>query len=275
MMVVQQQPVVVAQPMMVAQPVMYAAPQPVMMVQQQPQVIVIQQAAPKEEPKPRSRPYYALDFEPKYSGFDCCFCDGSELDGALRSPANGFQPMQVPICTAMCKDPLTCVCGACCTPCQIYMLRKRALDNNMQHYKCCANYMSLSACGEVACKCCPNQFALCCEALCCPAIALSTTRMLVMDQHMVSSADPCDNRLIRLHNCCVFTACCIEYIETPFVWCCKCCYCTPGEWCRCISDCYWCCLSGCLVAQIKIELDHQQRNAAIICGDGPQKTSMQ
>lgn len=89
------------------------------------------------------------------------------------------------------------------SPCTQYFLRKKVLDNDMSKYVCfqghfnfCCGLIGPNKCGE---KSCPD-LCLCCEAICCNGLAVSASRMTVMDQYDLRS-DPCDNRLIRFNNC--------------------------------------------------------------------------
>ncbi|MBA0593443.1 hypothetical protein Gorai_010386, partial [Gossypium raimondii] len=53
-----------------------------------------------------------------------------------------------------------CCLAFWCGPCVSYMLRKRALYNDMSRYTCCAGYMPCSGrCGESKCP----EFCLCTE----------------------------------------------------------------------------------------------------------------
>lgn len=58
------------------------------------------------------------------------------------------------------------------------------------------------SCGEHQCP----DFCLCAEACCCNALAMSATRMYVMEKYDLGS-DPCDFRLIRINNCIQLFAC--------------------------------------------------------------------
>lgn len=44
------------------------------------------------------------------------------------------------------------------------------------------------------------------EALCCPGLAVSSTRFLLLD-HLHLRPDPCDNQMIRINNCIQLLAC--------------------------------------------------------------------
>lgn len=51
---------------------------------------------------------------------------------------------------------------------------------------------------------CPD-LCLCIEAHCCNCLAVSASRIYVMDKYSLSS-DPCDYRMIRINNCIQFVA---------------------------------------------------------------------
>ncbi|KAL0331288.1 UNVERIFIED_CONTAM: hypothetical protein Sangu_1674300 [Sesamum angustifolium] len=61
------------------------------------------------------------------------------------------------------QDPPYCCLALWCGPCVSYMLRKRALYNDMSRYVCCAGYMPCSGrCGESRCP----EFCLATEGVC-------------------------------------------------------------------------------------------------------------
>lgn len=78
------------------------------------------------------------------------------------------------------------------------------LFSDMSKYECCQGYIQCccfkgGACGENSCP----ELCLCLEATFCLGLSMSTSRMYIMDKYQLAY-DPCDNRLIRLNNCCEF-----------------------------------------------------------------------
>ncbi len=91
----------------------------------------------------------------------------------------------------------------------------------------------------------------------------------------------------RLNNFCMCMACICEWIEKPLRCCIKpcatCCFilpdavmmlCLPSQCMICAAESYWCCLSGCMVAQLVTELDKQSRNPGKCCGEDPVAQTM-
>ena len=99
-------------------------------------------------------------------------------------------------------------------------------------------------------KDCPD-LCLCFESCCCNSLALSGTRAYVMDEYQLSS-DPCDYRIIRFNNCmqfldcfCTILACFIPDVR-PI-----------ARVIDHIADVVYCVVSGCMTAQVAIELNYQ------------------
>ncbi|CAN0824930.1 hypothetical protein LINGRAHAP2_LOCUS262 [Linum grandiflorum] len=64
------------------------------------------------------------------------------------------------LCGAVAADAPFCCFATACGPCASYILRKRALYNDLSRYTCCAGYMPCSGnCGESNCP----EFCLCSE----------------------------------------------------------------------------------------------------------------
>ncbi|XP_021290517.1 uncharacterized protein LOC110421282 [Herrania umbratica] len=76
------------------------------------------------------------------------------------------------------RDPPYCCLAFWCGPCVSYMLRKRALYNDMSRYTCCAGYMPCSGrCGESKCP----EFCLCTEV---GSLSIWSVLLLVLLQLM-------------------------------------------------------------------------------------------
>mmetsp|Transcript_16031 Transcript_16031/g.16148 ORF Transcript_16031/g.16148 Transcript_16031/m.16148 type:complete len:212 (-) Transcript_16031:167-802(-) len=141
---------------------------------------------------------------------------------------------------------------SCCTQ---YFLRRKVLDGDMSKYSCFQGYsdcccIRAGSLGEQNCPdCC-----LCLEACCCNCIAVSASRIYVMEQYNLGS-DPCDYRLINFNNC-IQALACICNILAMFI---------PDlrEIARiidCIADCVYHTVSGCMTAQTAYEVDYQKTN---------------
>ncbi|CAM9273604.1 unnamed protein product, partial [Ectocarpus sp. 4 AP-2014] len=97
----------------------------------------------------------------------------SKLDPFYGNP-NQFQ---IGMMEAPCKNCPWCCFGCLCTCCAQFIVRKRALDGNLENYLCCQGYfpmccMSAGDCGERSCPC----FCLCLEVFCCNSCAVSSSR---------------------------------------------------------------------------------------------------
>jgi hypothetical protein len=64
---------------------------------------------------------------------------------------------------------------------------------------CC---FKAGSCGEESCP----ELCLCCESCICNGLAVSASRMYVMEKYDLQM-DPCDYRLIRINNCLQILAC--------------------------------------------------------------------
>ncbi|MBA0744362.1 hypothetical protein Gogos_006989, partial [Gossypium gossypioides] len=88
-------------------------------------------------------------------------------------------------------------------PCVSYMLRKRALYNDMSRYTCCAGYMPCSGrCGESKCP----EFCLCTEVFLCFGNSVASTRFLLQDEFNIQTTK-CDNCIIGFMFCLQQVAC--------------------------------------------------------------------
>eukprot|EP00752_Nemacystus_decipiens_P013045 g11540.t1 len=128
---------------------------------------------------------------------------GSKLEGFYDNP-NQFQ---IGMMEAPCKSCPWCMFGFFCAGCAQYIVRKRALDGNLDNYLCCQGYFPMGClqpgdCGEKKCPSC----CLCMESFVCTSCAVSSSRMFLMDKFDVQP-DPWDNRIIRFNNCLQLLAC--------------------------------------------------------------------
>lgn len=131
----------------------------------------------------------------------CLLCFSSDaVDNDPRSMrSNKFQ---VSLMETIIRGQPCCCISCFCPLCAAYSSRITVLDGNMTKYSCCQGYMNCcclkaGSCGESTCPhCC-----LFCEVFCCLGPSMSASRLYMMDKYNLAS-DPCDNRLIRLNNCC-------------------------------------------------------------------------
>merc|ERR1712086_1116156 len=74
-------------------------------------------------------------------------------------------------------------------------------------YSCGQGYLNCCCCKSGNCgeSTCPH-LCLCLEATCCIGLAISATRLYVMDKYGLTP-DPCDNRFIRFNNFIQLLAC--------------------------------------------------------------------
>ncbi|XP_051137670.1 uncharacterized protein LOC127255929 isoform X2 [Andrographis paniculata] len=100
-------------------------------------------------------------------------------------------------------DPPYCCLAFWCGPCVSYMLRKRALYNDMSRYVCCAGYLPCSGrCGESRCP----EFCLATEVLLCFGNSVASTRFLLQDEFNIQTTQ-CDNCIIGFMFCLQQVAC--------------------------------------------------------------------
>ena len=191
------------------------------------------------------------------------YVDESPGKRHYKDSGGKFQTTMGNACFADC--PTTCVWCLCQSSfifsgCTQYLLRSRVLDGDMSKYRCFQGQFTACCCikaGTFGEESCP-QLCLCCEACCCPGLALSASRITVMDQYDLSS-DPCDNRMIRFSNCCMMLSC-VCHILAIFI---------DGldrlaQIIDLIADIVFAVVSGCMTAQVIHELNYQKAN-----GGGP------
>ncbi|XP_008458182.2 uncharacterized protein LOC103497697 isoform X1 [Cucumis melo] len=100
-------------------------------------------------------------------------------------------------------SPPYCCFSLFCAPYASYLLRKRALYDDMSRYTCCGGYMPCSGkCGE---KRCP-EVCLCTEVFCCFANSVASTRFMLQDEFNIQTTE-CDNCIIAFTLCLSQLAC--------------------------------------------------------------------
>ncbi|KAI3422720.1 RING-type domain-containing protein [Psidium guajava] len=91
-------------------------------------------------------------------------------------------------------DTRYCCFAFWCGPCASYLLRRRALYNDMSRYVCCAGYMPCSGrCGESRYP----ELCLATEVVCCFGNSVASTRFLLQDEFNIQTTQ-CDNCIIGL-----------------------------------------------------------------------------
>ncbi|KAG0488525.1 hypothetical protein HPP92_007336 [Vanilla planifolia] len=141
-----------------------------------------------------------------------------------------------------------CCLALWCAPCVSYMLRKRALYNDMSRYVCCAGYLPCSGkCGESKCP----ELCLCTEVFCCFGNSVASTRFLLQDEFNIQTTQ-CDNCIIGFMFCLQQLACivsCIAMIvgseELQ----------EASQILNCLSDLVYCTVCACMQTQHKVEMD--------------------
>lgn len=135
-----------------------------------------------------------------------------------------------------------------CPPCVSYMLRKRALYNDMSRYTCCAGYMPCSGrCGESRCP----EFCLATEVVCCFGNSVASTRFLLQDEFNIQTTK-CDNCIIGFMFCLQQVACIFSIVamiagsdEIS----------EASQILNCIADYVYCTVCACMQTQHKVEMD--------------------
>ncbi|XP_013635459.1 uncharacterized protein LOC111212362 [Brassica napus] len=138
----------------------------------------------------------------------------------------------------------SCLCG----PCVSYLLRKRALYNDMSRYTCCGGYMPCSGrCGESKCP----QFCLATEVFLCFGNSVASTRFMLQDEFNIHTTQ-CDNCIIGFMFClnqiaCIFSlvACIVGSDELS----------EASQLLSCLADMVYCTVCACMQTQHKIEMD--------------------
>ena len=135
-----------------------------------------------------------------------------------------------------------------------YALRSKALNGDMTKYSCFQGYFNMCCCkaGECGEQSCP-ELCLFLEACCCNCLAVSATRIYVMEKYDLTS-DPCDYRLIRINNCLQILACVCDILaifDESFR--------AISQLIDRIADLFYHMLSGCMTAQVAHELNYQYK----------------
>ncbi|KAL7258991.1 hypothetical protein ACSBR1_004986 [Camellia fascicularis] len=154
----------------------------------------------------------------------------------------------IDLTNSIATDPAYCCFSALCAPCVSYLLRKRALYDDMSRYTCCGGYMPCSGkCGESKCP----EFCLCTEVFLCFANSVASTRFMLQDEFNIQTT-PCDNCIIGFMLClqqlaCIFSlVACITGIDELQ---------EASQILSCFSDLVYCTVCACMQTQHKVEMD--------------------
>ncbi|XP_058085328.1 uncharacterized protein LOC131232851 [Magnolia sinica] len=135
-----------------------------------------------------------------------------------------------------------------CAPCASYLLRKRALYNDMSRYVCCAGYLPCSGrCGESRCP----EFCLGTEVLLCFGNSVASTRFLLQDEFNIQTTQ-CDNCIIGFMFClqqiaCIFSIVAMIVGSDEIQ--------QASQLLSCLADAVYCSVCACMQTQHKIEMD--------------------
>mgnify|MGYP003386238826 CR=1 FL=1 len=133
--------------------------------------------------------------------------------------------------------------------CAQYSLRKKVLEDDMSKYSCFQGYYTICCCikaGTCNEDSCPD-FCAFMEGCFCNCVAISASRVYVMEKYNVSS-DACDYRLIRINNCLQLISCFCDILAI-----------IDGSFRQIariidhIADCFYHTISGCMTAQVRFE----------------------
>lgn len=206
----------------------------------------------------------------------CLFCfskeplSSSEMNGKYGE-AFGKQGMgntakfDISLCQTPCRTPC-CWIGsmACLCPAQMH-LRYKALNHvapgsGWSNYICCQGYFGGCCClqpGQLGEKTCPIP-CMCLEACICPGLAVSASSLVIRERYGLG-LDEDDVRLIRCSNCLQICSCILTCISL----------CTENDTddaiariVDLIADIVFCCVSGCMTAQVYHEIDLREKSRA-------------
>ncbi|KAL4603788.1 uncharacterized protein LOC142613893 [Castanea sativa] len=145
-------------------------------------------------------------------------------------------------------DTPYCCFAFFCGPCASYLLRKRALYNDMSRYVCCAGYMPCSGrCGESKCP----EFCLFTEVFLCFGNSVASTRFMLQDEFNIQTTQ-CDNCIIGFMFClqqlaCIFSIVAMIVGSSEIQ--------EASQILSCLSDMVYCTVCACMQTQHKVEMD--------------------
>ena len=186
---------------------------------------------------------------------------GAAFSGVYNNPAK----FDISLCQAPCREPC-CLMGTiiCFCPVQVYM-RHKALNHvspgsGWSNYKCLQGYFGGCCClqpGQMGEQTCPSC-CMCAEATICPGPATSATSNVLREAYQLG-LDEDDVRLIRCSNCLFYFSCLLSCVAA-FTDC-------EGDDALArivdtVSDVVFCCVSGCMTAQVHHEMKLRESSSA-------------
>eukprot|EP00934_Nitzschia_sp_Nitz4_P003019 Nitzschia sp. Nitz4//scaffold103_size77763//4875//5525//NITZ4_005435-RA/size77763-exonerate_protein2genome-gene-0.49-mRNA-1//1//CDS//3329532298//3009//frame0 len=205
----------------------------------------------------------------------CLFCfskeplSSGEANGkygnAFGQYASNRAKFDVSLCETPCKTPC-CWLGSmiCLCPAQVH-LRHKVLNHvapgsGWKNYMCCQGYFGGCCClqpGRVCDRTCPLP-CMCLEAFLCPGLAVSASANVMREEYNLG-LDEDDVRLIRCSNCLqIFSCICLcvsQMTDCP----------ADDHFARIldlIADVVFCCVSGCMTAQVYHEVSVRSNGSA-------------
>ena len=205
----------------------------------------------------------------------CLFCfskeplSHSEMSGkygnAFGRYADYTQTFDIRLCETPCKTPCCWMASMLCLcPAQIH-LRHKALNHvapnsGWKNYECCQGYFGGCCClqpGHVGDKTCPVP-CMTLEAFLCPGLAVSASANVIRAEYGLG-LDEDDVRLIRCSNCLQICSClltCVSHLTS----------CEGDDILArivdIVADVVFCCVSGCMTAQVYHEIDKREKGSA-------------
>lgn len=191
---------------------------------------------------------------------------------AYSQYADNSQMYRVTMCRAPCAEPACWCASMICLPCAQVKMRHKALNHinpnsGWSDYSCCQSKFGGCCCiqpGNMGEESCPVPCAIL-EAFLCCGLATSVNSMLIRDQYSLG-LDEDDARLIRCSNCLMCFATILNCIGICFDW-------DGEEACKsivnCVADVTFCCVSGCMTAQVYHEIKEREKMTA------PQREAME
>ncbi|KAL4592547.1 hypothetical protein LXL04_005547 [Taraxacum kok-saghyz] len=170
----------------------------------------------------------------------------------MQQRQNYTKIWQTNLMNTIASDPPYCCFSLFCGPCVSYLLRKRALYNDMSRYTCCAGYMPCSGkCGENKCP----ELCLCTEVFLCFGNSVASTRFLLQDEFNLQTTQ-CDNCIIGFMFClqqfaciCSIVACIVGNEELN----------EASQALSCLANMVYCTVCACMQTQHKIEMDGRDK----------------
>mmetsp|Transcript_12305 Transcript_12305/g.16607 ORF Transcript_12305/g.16607 Transcript_12305/m.16607 type:complete len:246 (-) Transcript_12305:331-1068(-) len=154
-------------------------------------------------------------------------------------------------CCLAAANPLTFSCVQMYSRYQV--LNHVSPNSGWDNYICCQGYIP-QCCFFAPGQCCESELPRTCaflEACLFPGLAISSTRFVIMDQYNLT-ADPCDNRMIRVNNFIQLLACICDILaafDKGFR--------DLAHLIDILADLVFLSIAGCQTAQVFYEMDYR------------------